>query len=120
MKDYELGIKPKPKTTPDKDFIANHRDAIIYQLVCEYLGEHAGMQDALTLWTAFKAKKKVRLVATGEEVYIHSIQSHIEWETHKAQTRYTICKSKDTDEFKSEYMSGLMTCQQGELECVKA
>lgn len=112
MRDYELGIRAKRNKTLNEKFVAEHRDAIIWQLVCEYLGEHAGMQDALTLWTAFKAKKKVKISATGEEVYILSIQSFIEWDTHKVQTRYVVCRRREGDEVDT-------VCQQGDLEVIK-
>src|SRR5690606_8980143 len=93
-----------------------HRDRLIYELVCDYMGEHAGLQDSLTLWTAFKQKTAVRLAKTGEAVYIHAIQSFMDWDGHTVQTRYTICRSLDKEAFRTEYSNGLALCQPEELE----
>ena len=119
MSDYELGIKPKRGVNADVSYVMENRDRLIYELVCDYMGEHAGMQDSLTLWTAFKQKTAVRLTKTGESVYIHAIQSFMDWSSHTVQTRYTICRSLDKEAFRTEYRSGLTICQPEDLEVIK-
>ena len=123
MKEYEIGIKPtKGNREVNKAYILENREKIIYQLVMEYIDSHAGILEEKTIWDAFKNGEKVICHCNGHieprEVYIHSIQSWIETDTGKVQTRYTICDSKKSDEFKEEYKNGLTICQQGDLKVI--
>lgn len=116
MTEYEIGVKVKPGVKPNADYILNNREIIVHKLICKYLENHPGIQDELTLWTAFKLKRKVRSKRTGEEYYIHIINSYIEWESNTIQTRYTLRKAKNISEFN---ITDVVICQPNEIECVE-
>jgi hypothetical protein len=89
---YNIGIIPTTKPTPaEMKFMSERREGIIHKMVLDYFDEHPGLAEEQTLWTAFKGKKPVRHVLTGKTHYIHSVQSWVEWETNKIQTRY-LCR----------------------------
>ena len=79
--------------TEEQKIVAN-RDLIIHDLVLEYLGSHFGMEEEETLWTCFKKKLPV-VDKDDKEWYIHSVQSHMDWETNVVQTRYVCRENRD-------------------------
>lgn len=114
VENFELLIKSKNKITPGElEEAKANREHLMYLLCLKELRNHPHKDANNELYQAFKEKRPVKLKSTGEEVYIHGIESNIEWETNRVVVKYIIRREGN---FKEQYEKGLPKCQIEEFE----
>lgn len=111
---FELLIKPiKPLTREEIKEAKENREHLLFLLMQKELEKQPHLQLENKFYLAFKNKEKVTLKSTGEKVYIHEIQTNIEWESNRVVVKYIIRRDGD---FKEQHAKGLSICQPEEIE----